>query len=326
MSRVAVIVVNYNGRRYLGKCLEHLEQQTFKDISVYVVDNGSSDGSPEYLKQHHSNLNLILLKKNVGFPAGNNIAMRQCDRELIALLNADAQPDREWIQKLVEAMDETPEAGFGASKMLYLNRPWIIDRAGDGYTRAGAGLLRGRGKSAKRYCASEFIFGACAGAAIYRKSMLDKIGLFDEDYFLLYEDVDLSFRAQLFGYKCIYVPDALVYHMASESIGYDSPLSVYYAHRNLEWTYIQNMPKKLLLKSIHLHLLYDTMAFIYFFEKGLSKVFLRSKIDALKGFARAISKRKTIQTKRKSSDPYIWSILEKEHYLNRLTHRFKKTP
>jgi GT2 family glycosyltransferase len=130
-------------------------------------------------------------------------------------------------ESLIGALESCPEAGFAASKMLYYDNPEIIDRAGDSYTRAGAG---------------EWIFGACAGAALYRTRMLRDTGIFDEDFFLLYEDVDLSFKAQLKGYKCLYVPEAIVHHKASSSIIYDSPTSVYYGHRNLEWVYIKNMP------------------------------------------------------------------------------------
>lgn len=324
MSRVSVIVVNYNGRRYIGKCLDNLIRQAFRDTTVSVVDNGSSDGSVEYLKKHYSDLRLIFSSKNLGFSAANNLAIQSGSEEFIALLNADAVPDLKWIQRLIEAMDNTPDAGFAASKMLYFNRPWIIDRAGDGYTHAGAGLLRGRGQDAFNHCKREWTFGACAGGAIYRRSMIENIGLFDEDFFLLYEDVDLSFRAQLRGYKCIYVPDALVYHMTSESIGYDSPVSVYYAHRNLEWTYFQNMPNKLMLRSIHRHFLYNLMAFLYFSAKGLAKPFFLAKIDVLKGLKASMGKRKEVQRTKIVSDRYIWSIMEAERYANRLSRRFKK--
>ena len=139
----------------------------------------------------------------------------------MAGLNNDAVPDTMWLKHLVEALDSYPEAGFAASKMFFYDDPETIDRAGDAYSRAGTGLLRGQGESASNYNKQEWIFGACAGAALYRTVMLNDIGLFDEDFFLLYEDVDLSFRAQLKGYRCLLVPDAVVYHKASSSIVYD---------------------------------------------------------------------------------------------------------
>jgi len=325
LSRVSVIVLNYNGKRFIKLCLDNLIRQTYRDIAVSVVDNGSSDGSVEFIKNHYPHLRLICFKTNLGFSTANNRIIRSGSEEYIALLNADAVPDLNWIQKLIEAMDALPNAGFAASKMLYFDKPFIIDRVGDGYMRAGAGLLRGRGQHASDYCKKKWVFGACGGGAIYRRSMLNHIGLFDEDFFLLYEDVDLSFRAQLLGYKCIYVPEAMIFHMASESIGYDSPVSVYYSHRNLEWTYFQNMPKKLMLRSIHRHLFYILMAFIYFSARGLIKAFFKAKIDALRGFKSSMDKRKEVQRKKIVSDRYIWAILETEHYVNRLNRRLKKS-
>lgn len=326
LSRVSVIIVNYNGGGYIGKCLDSLLRQSFKDFTISVVDNGSSDGSVEYIRQKYPKVCLICLGKNLGFSAANNTAIRLSAGEYIALLNADAIPDPSWMKKLVESMDSFPAAGFAASKMLYSDRPKVIDRAGDGYTRAGAGLLRGRGEDASNYCRQGWIFGACAGAAIYRKSMLEDIGLFDEDFFLLYEDLDLSFRAQLHGYRCLYVPEAMVYHMASATIGYDSPVSVYYGHRNLEWTYLQNMPKSLIPKTIHRHLCYDLAAFFYFLARGKRKIFFRAKIDAIKGLRSAMKKRKEVQKKKRVDDRYIWSMLDIENYFNRLTRRLKKDP
>jgi len=170
----------------------------------------------------------------------------------------------------------------------------------------------------------ERVFGACAGTALYRSQMLDDAGLFDEDFFLVYEDVDLSFRAQLRGYKCLYVPDAVVYHQAGSSIGDDSPISVYYSHRNLEWVYIQNMPGSLIAKTILPHMIYVFAAFFFFVARGRGADFIKAKWHALKGLKRALAKRKHIQKNRKVTDDYIWSLFEKERLLPRLTRRISK--
>ena len=154
--------------------------------------------------------------------------------------------------------------------------------------------------------------------------MFEDIGLFDEDFFLLYEDVDLSFRAQLRGYKCLYAPDASVYHHVSSSIGDDSATSVYYSHRNLEWVYIQNMPGSLIKKTILNHLIYNTAAFFFFVLTGRSADFIKAKWHALKGLNRALAKRRRIQKNRKVTDDYIWSLFEKERLLPRLTRRISK--
>ncbi len=326
MSRVTVIVVNYNGKQYVGRCLDGLIEQTFEDFSVWVVDNGSSDGSADYFKKNYPQFHRVLLTQNVGFSAANNRVLRSLTGEYAALLNADAVPDPQWLEKLVKAMDDLPDAGFAASKMLFSDRPQIIDRAGDGYTRAGAGKLRGRGEDASKYSRRQWVFGACAGAAMYRCSMLQDIGLLDEDFFLLYEDVDLSFRAQLRGYRCIFVPEAFVYHLASESMGYDSDNSVYYAHRNLEWTYIQNMPDGLILKTFFPHLLYDLLAFLFFVSKGRGRAFCRGKIDAFKGLKSAVLKRGKTQRRKTVDDRYLWELMEPECYVRRLFRRMKEKP
>jgi hypothetical protein len=183
--------------------------------------------------------------------------------------------------------------------MLFYHNPDQIDRAGDVFTTAGTALLRGRGKSHGFYDRKDYVFGACSGAALYRTEMLRDVGLFDEDFFLLYEDVDLSFRAQLMGYKCLYVPEAFVYHVGSGSIGDDTPTSVYYSHRNLEWVYIKNMPDSLIKKTIVPHLLYDMAALIFFAAKGRGLVYLRAKLDAVKGMRKAMQKRRKIQENKK---------------------------
>jgi GT2 family glycosyltransferase len=168
------------------------------------------------------------------------------------------------------------------------------------------------------------VFGACAAAALYRMAMLRDIGFFDEDFFLLYEDVDLSFRAQLKGYRCLYVPEAVVYHKGSGSVVHDSPLSVYYGHRNLEWVYIQNMPSRLLLRTILPHILYDIAALSYFVVSGRGKDFFRAKKDALRGLKRALKKRQRIQSRKVVNDGYLWSLFDRPRLMERLLGRFKR--
>ena len=224
----------------------------------------------------------------------------------------------------MKALNNHPAAGICTSKMLFYDNPGVLDRIGDVYTTAGTALLRGRGAPSQEFNIQEQVFGACAGAALYRTQMLDDIGLFDEDFFLVYEDVDLSFRAQLRGYQCLYVPDAVVYHQAGSSIGDDSPISVYYSHRNLEWVYIQNMPGSLIAKTILPHMIYVFAAFLFFIARGRGADFIKAKWHALKGLKRALAKRKHIQKNRTVTDDYIWSLFEKERLLPRLTRRMSK--
>lgn len=321
---ISVIVVNWNGRYLLPECLESLRKQEFRHFSTILVDNGSSDGSLKFVAHRYPEVETIALSENIGFSAANNVAFQRVKTKYVALLNNDAVAHPLWLKSLVGALETNGEAGFAASKILYHNNPGIIDRAGDSYTTAGAGLLRGRGRLSNAYDVREWIFGACGAAALYRMSMLDDIGQFDEDFFLLYEDVDLSFRAQLRGYRCLYVPEAMVYHKISSSIVRDSPVSVYYGHRNLEWVYFQNMPWRLVLRTICAHAMYNTVAFLYFIAKGASIEFVKAKWHALKGIKKVLEKRRQIQAGKRVDDAYLWGILERERFLPRLMMRFGK--
>ena len=328
MGTVSVIIVNWNGRNFLPECLEGLKRQKYESMSIVLVDNGSQDDSVNFVSSNYPDIRIMALPGNKGFSIANNIALKTIQTDYVALLNNDAVPHPLWLQSLVKGLGTHPEAGVAASKILFYDNRNMIDRAGDDYTKAGTALLRGRGMKADTYDKEEWVFGACAGAALYRTSMLRDIGLFDEDFFLLYEDVDLSFRAQLRGYKCLYVPEAIVYHKGSGSIVHDSPTSVYYGHRNLEWVYIQNMPAGLLLRTILPHLVYDFASFVFFVVKGRGKEYVRAKWDALRGLRRALQKRRTVQRGKVLDDAYLWGLFVKERMWHRLRGRLNnlKTP
>ncbi len=322
---VYLVIVNWNGRAYLDACLSALAGQTFRGFATTVVDNGSTDGSVDLIRKRHPGVRVLALPDNAGFCRANNLALRDVQTRYVALLNNDAVPAPGWLEALVEALDSHPEAGSAASRMVFQDRPDVIDRAGDGYTDAGAGLLRGRGEPAERYAEPAWVFGASAGAALYRTAMLRDVGLFDEDFFLLYEDVDLAFRAQLRGHACRYVPAAVVRHRASATIAHDSPVSIYYGHRNLEWVYVKNMPSGLLRRTLHRHLLYDLAAFAFFLFRGRAGVFLQAKRDALAGMRGAWEKRRGIQERRRATEEAIRALLDRERLAGRWIHRLRNS-
>lgn len=325
-DRVTVVIVNWNGKALLDECMENLRKQVYSAFSIILVDNGSQDGSVDFVKTKYPEINVIALSQNLGFATANNLALGTIQTEYVALLNNDAVPDTMWLNNLVTALETHPEAGFVASKMLFYHQPDVIDRAGDAYTKAGTALLRGRGIKANNFNEIDWVFGACAGAALYRMSMLNDIGTFNKNFFLLYEDVDLSFRAQLKGYKCLFVPEAIVYHKGSHSIVHDSPMSIYYSHRNLEWVYIQNMPARLIPRTIFFHMIYNIAALCYFVAHGRGIDYLRAKKDALKGLKLALKKRRQIQSSRTADDSYIWGLLDRPALLRRLKDRWGKNP
>lgn len=321
---VSVIVANWNGKPWLSPCLDSLRGQRYENFKPILVDNGSTDGSVDFVRRRYPEVQVMALPVNVGFAAANNEALKKVDTPYAALLNNDAVADARWLSELVSALERHPGAGFAASRMLFLDQPDRVDRAGDAYTTAGAALLRGRGAASRDYAREEWVFGACAGAALYRVAMLRDIGLFDEDFFILYEDVDLSFRAQLRGYRCLFVPGAVVYHGGASTIGRDSPLSVFYGHRNLEWVYGKNMPRGLLFQTFFQHVIYDILSFLYFIPRGRGKVFARAKLEALKGWRKTREKRRKVQGMKSVSDSYVRGLLDREISWKRLAARRKR--
>ncbi len=324
MDLATVIIVNWNGRHLLSDCLESLQRQEFKKFKTIIVDNGSSDGSVEWVYRCHPEVRVIPLSSNKGFCAANNVGYRLVKTKYVALLNNDAVAHPLWLGSLVDALEQNSQAGFAASKILNHEKPETIDRAGDSYTRAGVGLLRGRGLDCHAYEKQEWIFSACAAGALYHKRMIDEIGFFDEDFFLLHEDVDLSFRGQLKGYRCLYVPEAKVYHKTSSSIVRDSHISIYYGHRNLEWVYFQNMPWRLLARTILLHLVHMMGSFFYFSCHGRMRSILRAKWDAFRHLKAVLRKRRRIQRGKRVEDAYIWNLLEREPFFVRLMTHVQK--
>lgn len=255
MPRISVVIPNWNGMEHLPLCLAALESQTLTGFETVVVDNGSTDGSLQFIREEHPQVRVVELEGNLGFPAAVNAGIRASDSEYVVLLNNDTRAENGWLERLVSAMDETPAAGFGASKILRYDPPHPIDSVGDGYSLwKGGGYNVGAFESRANYSDRAWVFGACAAAAIYRRAMFDEIGGFDEDFFLNFEDVDLSMRAQLAGYRCLYVPDAVVYHKRGAS-RQDVPVHLLVGTmRNRIWVTFKSLPLPILLLVMSLNL------------------------------------------------------------------------
>ncbi len=309
---ISVIILNWNGRHHLDECLTSVTNQTYKDYEVIVADNCSTDGSQDFIKENFPSVILLCLDQNYGFCKGNNEGIRISKGEYVVLLNNDTRVEHKWLENLYNCINSDPQLGFCASKLLSYYDNSLVDAVGDGYSICGAGFKRGYMEEASSYCEDEYVFGACAGAAIYKKEMLDKIGLLDEDFYIAYEDSDLSFRAQLAGYKCKFASNAVVYHKINASLGKLSKIYVFFGHRNDEYGYFKNMPSRLIRKTILRHLAYDMIAFGYFMLKGRGILYLKAKIDFLRNFRKTMNKRKDIQKLKIVSDDYIWNMLEKQ--------------
>ncbi len=310
MPAISVVVLNYNGKRYLESCLGSLEKQTFRDFEVILVDNGSSDGSVEYVEDNFPWVRVIALEENLGFCGGNNVGIRAARGEYVALLNNDTEVEPRWLEELKTALNNNDQVGFCASRMLVHGQPHTIDTVGDVFYACGVGGKRGYLEQDNgQYDEAEYVFGACAGAAIYRRAMLDDVGLLDEDFFAYDEDIDLSFRAQLRGYKCLFVPAAIVYHRIGSTLGRDSDFWLYLSRRNMLYVLLKNMPAPLLLRNLHYILAYFLLGDLLSVLRGRGKQIWRARLDNLKNLSKTLGKRKAIQRRRRVSDRYIASML-----------------
>jgi len=289
---VSVIIVNYNGKHYLKQCLSSLSTQSYPAIEIIFVDNGSSDGSVEYVRKEFPSVRIIVSKKNLGFAKGNNIGIKEARGELIATLNNDTEVTPRWLEELVSAMDSDELVGMCASKMLFLDKPDMIQSTGLDISRSGVCWDRGIYEiDSGQYGYMEEVFGPSAGAALYRKKMLDEIGLFDEDLHAYLEDTDLAFRGRLAGWKCLYVPGAVVYHVHAGTGGFETDYFIYYLNRNVIWVVIKNFTKMLFFSSLPWIIGRNIAVIPYYILKGHGRAVIRAKLDAIKGILGMLAKR-----------------------------------
>ncbi len=243
LPQVSVIIPNWNGAHHLPVCLESLQQQSYPNIEVIVVDNASEDESLAIL-QRYPEVRVLPQATNLGFTGACNAGLRAASGEILILLNNDTETHPDWVSTVVKAFADHPEAGIVASKMLLFDRRDTLHTAGDYITPDGMAHNRGVWhKDAGQFNRTVYVFSACGGSAAYRATMLDEIGLLDEDFFFSFEDVDLAWRAQLAGWRCLFVPHAIVYHKLKASGG--GTTASYYDGRNRIYTLVKNYPADL---------------------------------------------------------------------------------
>ena len=251
IMKVTIIIPNYNGKHFMEPCLDSLKTQTFQDFHILVVDNHSTDGSLEYMAQYHPDIEVIALKENYGFSAAVNTGIRHAKTPYVILLNNDTTVDSHYVEAMVEAIEKSSLIFSVSSKMIQMYHPDLIDSAGDLYTLLGWGVCRGAGRSIQNYQTEDNIFSACAGAAIYRKKIFEQIGYFDESHFAYLEDIDVGYRAKIYGYQNTYCPTALVYHVGSGTSGSKyNTFKVKLSARNSIWLNYKNMPLLQLILNI----------------------------------------------------------------------------
>jgi GT2 family glycosyltransferase len=318
--RATVAVLSWNGRQHLDTCLSSLLGQTYRDREIVLVDNGSSDGTAEYVRATFPEVRIVRLEENAGVCGGLNFGVTQARGELIALINNDTEADADWLRESIRALDAHPEAGFTASRMRLFYRRTELDTAGDLLFRNGHPAKRGwLMPDSPEYDEDAWIFGACAGAAVYRRSMLEDTGLFDEDFFGTLEDFDLSFRAQLMGYRCRYVASAIVYHKvgATEGLGMTSPQLLYRVHRNRWFALIKNLPGPLWIRYLGDIVAAEALVLAAASRGGRLGLFFRSRVEVLGQLPRLLRKRRAVQRRRRVPVAYLDSLIGR----NWLAHR-----
>jgi GT2 family glycosyltransferase len=309
----SVIIVNMNGKHFLTACLESLMQQSYSDFEIILVDNGSIDGSVEFVKEHFPSTNIIAMGKNSGFGGGNNVGIKASKGKYIALLNNDTEVDRFWLEELIKAIQTDFKISMCASKLVFADNPSIIDSAGDELFGFGQTFtyrfypVDHPSVNKPRRC-----FYACAGAALYRRDVLNEIGLFDDIYHPIYfEDCDLGFRAQLFGYECLYVPTALVRHKVSGTMKKDIRRYTYLYQRNVEYLLFINFPFRLYIRFLPHHILYQAGCFFLSIFHGCTMAYIKAKLEFLTTIGTALEKRSERRKFQKISTDCLLKKLKK---------------
>jgi hypothetical protein len=318
MLRISVIILNWNGKQFLQDCLGAMRRQSFRDFETILVDNGSEDGSPQFVRTHFPEVKLLSLPDNLGFTGGNIAGYAHSTGSIVSLLNNDTEAHPSWLAEIEKASQECPDAGSFASKMMYFDERGRVENCGFDVGIGGATIDLGRDEiDGPDWKQPRKVFGGCGGGVAYRRSMLEDVGFLDPDFFMIYEDADLSFRAQLRGYKCVYVPGAIVYHRYRATIGKAPSRQVFYSQRNIEFVYLKNMPLGLILRSLPHRLLYEVGAAIYFGKQGNGLAFFRAKVDVLKRLPSIMQKRRAIQRTRTTTNSQLRAMLKKAVFRNK---------
>ena len=312
---VSVIILTWNGKKFLKECLDSLAGQTFRDFETILVDNGSSDGSADYVRGTFPWVRLLELPENVGFAEGNNRGLALAQGANIVTLNNDTRVEPAFLAELVRVAEGDVRIGMVAARMRNFYRPERIDAAGLKIGGNGLGYNIGIGEIDDGSFDGESLFGPCGGAALYRREMLDEIGFFDPDFFAYYEDFDLAWRARLAGWKTLAAPRALVYHVHSATGGEMSGFKVYHTQRNKWFVIVKNWPATLIQRHLASILCSDLAALCLAVLRGRGLAALRARLDVLRGLGRLLYQRRELQSRRMLSDQQVAALFSPHEHL-----------
>jgi GT2 family glycosyltransferase len=303
--KVSAVIPNRNGATprdgltYLELILPSLREQTFRDFDVTVVDNGSSDGSVAYLREHWPEVRVVELAENAGFAAAVNRGIEASRGEYIALLNNDIELSPEWMERLVAELDRDPGLGFVTGKILRFAERDVVEQAGHDFYTCGHFAPRGLDeKDTGQYDDPAPTAIVSAAAAMYRRQAVESVGAFDEDYFLYCEDADLCLRMLLAGYRGLYIPAPEAYHVRGGTVDRDSEMTSYYLFRNRLITLVKDMPASVLITSLPKILLYEQHQYRSAHAGGTTGAFRRAIGSFLRTLRATLRKRGRIQGSR----------------------------
>jgi len=293
-------------------CLDSLARSDFDSYEVIVVDNGSVDGSREMIEEKYPDVRLIKNRENMGFAIACNQGIKAATGTYISLLNNDIEVESSWLSKLYDGMERHPECGMGTTKMMFLDQRDVFYNTGDQFHAWSVGGGRGQGeKDVGQYDEEDYVFGACAGAGIYRRDFFEQVGIFDEDFFIFAEDVDINMRGQLQGFKCIYLPEAKVYHIGTATVGLYSDRYIFLCKRNDIFVLIRNYSLRMYFRYLWTILKHQFNDIKYFTDRGQGLVLFKSKLDVFKMLLPMLSRRFRIQSSRTEPDSKIESLIIK---------------
>ncbi len=309
---ISIIIPNWNGAHHLPTCLDSLMRQTLQPegsgaaFEILVVDNDSHDDSLTVLARYPA-VRTIALDRNHGFTGACNFGFQEAQGAIQVLLNNDTEVDTRWLEAIAAAFERDPSVGLVASKMLLFDRRDVFHTAGDYVTLDG--LTHNRGvwqRDEGQYDHAAYVFSACGGSAAYRRAMLDEIGILDDDFFFSFEDVDLAWRAQLAGWRCLYTPQAIVYHKLKASGG--GSIASFHDGRNRLYTLVKNYPADLWQKHkrqvvrAQLQIAREAVRMIRGAE---AQATLRGILAGIAGIPKMLRKRRQIQATRQVERAYL---------------------
>ncbi len=317
MRAVSVIIPNLDGEKLLPVVLNSLRQQIFRDFNIVIVDNASKDGSLELLRTDYPEATVVALETNLGFAGAVNRGIEASVSEFVSVLNNDIELDARWLEELHNALVEHPEAGAAGPKMMMYYERNRINILGLRLNRTGEFRLIGAGEEDRgQYDQMRYVFGVSAGAALYRRKMFHEIGLFDEVYFANYEDADLAFRGQVAGYKALYVPSALAYHMVGSTIRRKKYFPTYLNNRNRILFFWKNMPAETVEKQFMSIVQREAGIFfkrLFFnFYKLRTFYYVRGTISGLMQIPCILRERKKNRGPHRVSVDYLESIMDRD--------------